>query len=289
MMDIKRENIVVFNEEKHTYSNTKTGFLMTPVTQLIKQFKVPFNGDLISFRMATGIVKQQGGDRSDILRIQKRIQEEWAETALTATTRGTSIHKIIESLIPFLKESDALLIARIIEICGDQDYYTAVKEIVFSLRKYTFCLSEVILYSEKYNVCGTADNLGLRQKSKTSLLDIDDWKTNEVTYDSIKIKPTEVKHYNKFLLPPFEYLEESKYIDFALQLSIYGVLAEEMYGLRIGKLTIHNINHAGIYTTIPMPYIRREAIAMLEQNQTPLKLPILSSGTRQSFEDDDEW
>ena len=290
-MALTRQSVVVFNEAAHTYTNTKTGLLMTPVSKVKDLVHVPFDGNAVSGFMAMAEAKQTGNcTDAMVMVIKKRILAEWENTKNIANTRGTHIHKVIESLIPFLKESDLVLHTKIIAATAGQNYHEAVTEIIFSLRKYYQSCSEYILYSEYYNVCGTADHIGLRQNTKTSLIDIDDWKTNEFTYDSVKIKPDSIKHYNKFLLEPLDYLEDCKYIDLALQLSMYGVLAEETYpGFRIGRLTGHNIDHRGVYRKLPVPYMRREAIALLEHKRGLKKLPTLPVEINQLVETDDEW
>jgi CRISPR/Cas system-associated exonuclease Cas4 (RecB family) len=267
---------------------------MTPVSSVKKALKLPFNSQGASYGVARGMAIQQGQkDNENLIKVlQQQVLAQWEETKLIATTRGTLIHKIIENIIPFIFENEKFLIQKTTEFCKGADFTKAVLEIIFYLRIYYQNCSEYILYSEKYNVCGTTDHMGLRQNTKTSLLDIDDWKSNEVTYDSIKIKADSIKHNNKFLLPPFDYLEDSKYIDFVFQLSIYAIFAEEMYGLRIGKLTIHNINHAGIYTRIPIPYMRAQALELLELHKGLKKLPESSSTNAQSGQagnEDEEW
>ncbi len=291
---IKRQDLIVFDEVPHTYTNSRTGLRMTPVSKVKDMIKEPFDGELISGIMAKALVNSRGGGSDRDIAIAKAgILAEWKATALKATDRGTKIHKIIEALIPFVKESDSVLNIKIADACGREEYYIAVRQIIFSLRKYYQNCSEYLLYSEFYNVCGTGDHFGIRQNTKNSLVDIDDWKTNEFTFDSIKIKNGIVKHGNKMLLAPLEYLEESKYTDLALQLSIYGVLFESTYpGLRIGRLTGHNINHAGEYTPMPVPYMRREAIALLDHFKSLKKLPTSTSGTSQpviAYNEEDEW
>lgn len=289
-MILTRQKVVIFNPEDHTYFNTNTNKFMKSVSGVKKLLVEPFDKKPISGYMAMSQAKQLGLTRqSDIDRIQLEILAGWDMISKIANDRGTHIHKIIEECSPYAKESEATIRQQVSKHCKGENFEEAIVCIILFLRRYFECLSEVIVYSEKYNVAGTMDNPGIRQNTKTGLIDIDDWKTNEVTYDSITCKNDIVKHYNKFLLPPFDYLEHSKYIEFVFQLSIYGVLTEETYNRKIGRLTIHNIDHAGNYRMIPIPYMRDAAIKLLEKNKNLKELPVLSSASGSAIKDDDGW
>lgn len=291
-MELKPQTVVRFNEEDHTYFNTRTGVYMTSVSAVKKRIKMPFDDKTVSNRMAYSLAKQVGRENETayVQMLQQDLLAQWKETKDIANIRGTHIHKVIEECIPFLNENHLVLLEQIIKKCNSQNYYEALKTIIFSLQKYFRNYSEMILYSEIYNVAGTSDHIGLRQNTKNSLIDIDDWKTNEFSYDSIKVKEGVVRHYNKMLLPPFDYLEESKYMDLALQLSIYGVLLEHTYpGAKVGRLTGHNIDHQGNYTMLPVPYMRMEAIAILEHNKTLKELPTSEPAASQPEPGEDDW
>jgi hypothetical protein len=280
-MILERQNVVVFDEIAHSYKNTKTGLFMLPGSKIKEKVKIPFDDKGTALRMAHGDVSVQ----QDILR-------QWAYKRDTANERGNKIHKFIESLIPLLKESEATILIAIEKYGSEFDYKIkkAVTEIIFYLREYHSCLSEVLVYSENYNVAGTADLLSLRQNSKSSVIDIDDYKTNFISFDSVKRTSDDIKHYNRFYLPPFDYIEDCKYNDYVFQLSIYAVLVEETYKRKIGKLTLHDINPDGVYTRLPVPYWRMEAITLLEHIKKLKILPALPSGNGQPITTEvDEW
>lgn len=287
-MQLKRQNIVIYDDGPHTYFNTRTQLFMESVSSVKKKIKMPFDRQGISMRTA-GFEAQKTGE--DVKVIQQRILAKWDNTRDIANIRGTHIHKIIEDCAAFLKEKESVLYDEIYKRCGKETYFEAVKTIIFSLRKYYAFYPELLVFSEKYNVAGTIDAPGVRQSTPSSLVDIGDYKTYECTFDSIDTKKEIVKHYNKFFLPPFDYLEESKYMELVIQLSIYGVLFEETYpGIRPGKLMGYNIDHSGQLHPLPVPYMKMEAIAILENNLKLKTLPVLESvGGSQPTAGSEDW
>ena len=70
----------------------------------------------------------------------------------------------------------------------------------------------------------------------------------------------------------------------------YGVLFEETYpGMRPGRLMGHNIDHNGNYTLMPVPYMKMEAIAILEHHKSLKTLPVPDSGNHQPDNEDEDW
>jgi hypothetical protein len=102
-----------------------------------------------------------------------------------------------------------------------------------------------------------------------------DYKTNEskgIQFDSISRKDV-VKHYNKYLLPPFDHLEACNYIIYSLQLSIYAFMAMETLGIRVGKLAIIFFDNNFTPTYIPVPFMYHEAELLCRLNMTRKELP----------------
>ncbi len=121
-------------------------------------------------------------------------------------------------------------------------------------------------------IAGTCDKLCLTSSHKDAPIDITDYKTNA---KGVLIKDLDKhgKPQNKYFLGPLSHLLESKYSDYALQLSIYAYFLEQQTGRRIGSLRIHFIptDNPLEHFFIPCIYMRETVIAMLEwHNENPL-------------------
>ncbi len=80
--------MVIFNKEKHTYTNPETGEIYTSVSQLLSQYKEPFKKDFFAEKVA----KREKVSKQVIL-------DRWAKTNKDACDKGTRIHDIVEQYI----------------------------------------------------------------------------------------------------------------------------------------------------------------------------------------------
>jgi len=140
-------------------------------------------------------------------------------------------------------------------------------------RFYAEELDQVILYSDALGVCGTTDRISLRPgRTEPRIVDIFDYKTGinkGIVYDSNYWKDGKKYFKNEFLMPPLEHIEECTYTRYALQLAAYGVLAEIMYGVKVGMLAIIyvslNEDNSISYKKIPVPYMKWEIQTLFQQ------------------------
>ncbi len=130
---------------------------------------------------------------------------------------------------------------------------------------YSKAFNEVILHSQKYKIAGTTDKLCFRTKKIDGVVDIYDYKTNESRGIEFENK------YGDFFAPPLNHLEDCNYVKYAMQLSSYGVMAQEMFNCKIGKLAIIFIppTDPNNWIKIPVPYMKHEAVSLMEKN-TPI-------------------
>jgi hypothetical protein len=283
---LDKDDSVRFVQDTHQYFN-KANEELKSVTKVIHSFEQKFDRESISRVIAKKMSEEL---KISIEVAQKRILDEWEAKRLSAEKRGNWIHGNLEKY--------ALTGGCEPELSGvAKQLHEIIKD---SYRYYP----ELLIYSMQHMIAGTSDLPVQRQKSKTPLIDIYDYKTNEangIQYDSISRKNNELKHYNRYMLPPFDYLEQCNYITYSLQLSIYALMMQITWGVKIGRLAILYIDLNLKMHIIPVSYMRLEAEKMLEYQLGLKPLPSIkavanySLTPNQCFEkvevntDDDEW
>ena len=137
-----------------------------------------------------------------------------------------------------------------------------LKSIVSEYRDYARIHSEVVLYSDKYGVAGTSDNV-FEVSTKGNFCDVSDFKTN-ISKGIQFFDP-----YGKFMLEPVSHLSSANYQKYSLQMSIYGVMIEDLFKKKIRQLWIHFVpkDNPLDHKRIPCPFLRTDAIAVLEHFQ----------------------
>ncbi len=259
MQIFNNDDTILFDPDKHRYT-TRFGKKLTSVTRVIKKVIMPFDRLGISLNMAKQLSYKEG---ISVKEAQKRILDEWEAKRVSAENRGNFIHDNLEKYL-LTGECDITLnevVAQLQTIFKDgHRYYTEARTYVLS-----------------YMVAGTGDLVVQRQRGNQSVFDFYDYKTNEakgIQFDSINRKKVPMKHYNKFLMTPLNHLEDCNYNQYALQLSLYALMAQLTWGLNIGKLAILYIDNNLDLHEYPVPYMKLEARVLLEHNQTLKPLPI---------------
>lgn len=283
---LDKDDSVRFVSESHQYFN-KANEELKSVTRLIHSFEPKFDKDMISGIMARKMSEEL---KIPVNVAQKKILDEWEAKRLSAEKRGNWIHGNLEKYV-LTGECEP-------ELSGvAKQLHELIKD---SYRYYP----ELLIHSMQHMVAGTSDLPIQRQKSKIPLIDIFDYKTNEsngIQFDSISRKKEEIKHYNRYMLPPFGHLENCNYSTYSLQLSIYALMMQITWGVNIGRLAILYIDLNLQMHVIPVPYMRFEAEKMLDYQLGLKPLPSIKTVANnlltpsQCFEkvevnsDDDEW
>lgn len=269
MQIFNNDDTVIFNSDKHLYTKRITGEKLGSTTRVIQKVIPPFDRHGISLRMAKYKASIEG---ISVLQAQAAILAEWDGKLISATKRGNWIHDNLEEY----------------QLTGEYDekLSSAVEQLQPIFRNGYRYYTEARVYSLKYMIAGMSDLVVQRQKSRNSIFDFYDYKTNEskgIEFDSINRKKNPIKHYNKFLLPPLDHLEDCNYNHYALQLSIYALMATLAWNLKIGKLAILYIDNDLNLHQYPVPFMKREAIALLEHNLQLKPLPTVSETN------EDDW
>ncbi len=219
---------IFFDEPSHKYTD-KTGKELISVTTLIKKFANSF--DPQGF-----IVKACA--RKDNITVEKQLQL-WEDNRKASSVKGKILHSDIENYINL----------GIIPDNCNKGYVEQFSKIKFS----GTLQSEVLLYNLKYEIAGTTDLIEFTSKNTANIWD---FKTNKELHWKNK--------YNKFMLSPFEHLNDINTVHYALQISIYSYLLEEM-GYWTEKLNILYTNDiTGQLEVIPIKYMPNEVKKILK-------------------------
>jgi len=228
-----------FKEAKfydHNHSYFVNGNRMKSVTTVIKEYSNPFDTKYWSTYKAMQactikvkpINKDKGliwGDKEvkhwskwrEIPLVQQKaleLEEKWEDKGKHAREYGDSLHKYMENAVwgKYPEEPIAFLDEIVIDIL---DNYDPIR-------------TEMIVYSEKYNIAGQIDLLARNKQGKLCILD---YKTDEEISRS--------NMYDRFKFP-VDHLEESDLNKYKLQLNTYrhllelkGVTVEEMKIIRL--------------------------------------------------------
>lgn len=274
---LKRTDRVTFDKTSHTYT-LDTGIELMPVSSVLSMFEQKFDRDGISRKSAEKFVldklklKKPPVDDDGLKAYNKAVSEKIEDLLKGWKAIG-------DDSMNFGNDVDDAFTNSLIGKPYPQRYSGIISQINSEHNYYKEELGQVILFSEKFGVCGTADRISLRPYSYSSkdpgnyIIDISDYKTGKnkgITFDSTYISKDDGrrKSNKKFLSFPINHIEQCTYSRYCLQLSLYAFLLEEMYGFTIGRLKIIyvHIETDGSLSVenIPVPYLKMEAQAMLE-------------------------
>lgn len=250
---------VFLQEPNHRYFN-QAGREFLSVSRVISYFKEEFQSDMLSYMVAKkrACASNPSATNDDIQIEKKAVLAEWALKNKIACDKGTEIHDAIET---WLKTTFIV-----------PKFQKLIDSLSKELSDHPWKQSEIVLHFDKAGIAGTTDYLGYRTKSKTSVIDIVDWKSNKIERRS---------KYGKYLKGPLAHLEDCNYNTYSLQLSLYAFMIELQFGRQVGNLSIVEIvdSEDGIIKIWPAPYMKQEVRNMLiyaEKNQI-ISFDVISS------------
>ena len=234
----QHETIVTLSEETHQYHD-QYGYEYLSVSALFKHFHAPFDPD---GRILAATARKNG------LTVAKQ-KEVWDNKKYTATDRGTLIHNCLEH---FWRTGSSL----------DPMYEPLCQAIYkhYAVMHYKGWTVEQRLFFTNVHLAGTCD-LGMERDYKVEgkpVIDIFDYKQNK---DGIKFYDP----YKKYYYAPIDHLEQCNYNEYALKLSLYALMAEKTFNVKVGRLGLIYIppNDPEAWFEIPVPYMKREVIMMV--------------------------
>lgn len=228
-----RDKFISFNEAEHLY--TANGKEMVSVTTLISSFFEQFDVEYHAQRMAAKLHCSP-----------EVIKQQWEAKSTQARMLGTEMHASIESYY---------MGNPIGNVPADVRPQFSKFATDYNLQPYR---TEWAIYDEDSGVAGTLDFLEL----KDNVFTIYDWKRSEkIFHDGIVEKTS---RYGKNGLSPIQYLPDTQFWHYALQLSMYRYILEKNYGIEISLCRL-GVFHPSLpaYHVIDVPYLQKEVIMLL--------------------------
>jgi len=245
---------IVFDQASHTYTINGESTSKYSVTGAINKFKPKFDAD----KWANIKAKKEGITPEEI-------KFRWQEKALFATTFGTCVHKLIESV--YLKQDMSLPSNEfIVDILGDDKLLQFKKKLLNSTEGFCnfykntkntivpVCNELTVGDLKNSKVCGTLDMLAYN--TCTKLYELYDFKTNgNISYNS---------NYKEHYFSPLQHLQVCEFNTYSLQLSIYRYIIEKYTSIKIDSCYILWL--PGIdtkYQVLQTKYLKDEAVNIL--------------------------
>lgn len=238
---------LVFDPAAHRY--THAGRECISVTTLVGKFKKPFDADFWAGRKA----KERGGGCS-----ASDIKAEWDAKRDASCELGTAVHEYAEECASSLwtYDENPPFDDRPPHLHG----YCAGVQATYRDHRIQAIHAELMICEPAFGVAGTVDLLADTTPQGDPRFAILDWKTNaDIEHES---------RYNAKMLAPLSHLADTNYWHYALQLSIYRVILERLYGEWLGGripeyAALIHLTPEGGYCLIEVPYLRAEAVMLL--------------------------
>lgn len=216
---IRNFDFIEFDEATHTYRHKVTGEKLISVTKLIESLHEPFD----KAKWLPKKAKERGISESEL-------EAEWDEKRDRAASYGTRFHKYMEDKL---------------NLVDTKDTFIAADKYLQDYREDLPIATEVRVGNDL--AAGTFDCIVKRN----GMYVLKDWKTNAVDKFTLDSK--------KRFLPPFEYLRDSKLVQYTLQLSIY----RYMLNVPIWKMELVHFTEED-YTVYDVPYMESEVRQIME-------------------------
>lgn len=235
-----------FEEGTHTY--TFKGRNLNSVSKVIASYQKPFPYDIVLAATA----KKHGIKPQDLA-------DEWQQKNSDSVILGNYVHGMAEDIIfgRDIKSPKEALVDDVITVKNAQIYENAINSLKKSfINNGCTVFSELKLCHPGFNVAGTSDIVVLdKSKSKVRVMD---FKTNRMKY-----KGKEFDKGNNKLLPPFDYLDDSKLNIYTMQINIYSYLLFSQYGYNVSDGRIIHFDDGEI-ELYDIPYNQDMAIQALK-------------------------
>lgn len=240
------QNKVYLKHDTHQYFSHE-GTEYTSVSRVLGGLKEPFDEQFWSKKKA-----------QELGVTQKEVLDMWDRKRRGSTDHGTRVHDAIERYTKTYEIEK-----------GNEDLEPMLISIASDYKSYYRALSEVILYSPELEklgtmVAGTTDRL-LFIDRKQKYIDIEDYKTNLERGIEFFPKKKNGDFFPKYKYAPVSHLTDCNYHTYCLQLSIYGVMAEQLTEAKVRMMWLRFIpaNNPLAHYRIPVPYMKKEAEEIL--------------------------
>lgn len=250
--------MVTIDTKTHTYRKGRVKY--TPVSTILDLYRVPFDADHWSTykayqeilgadfkEMARGFNPSnpvlfrrlaQVVEREEMEKVRDRIQKEWKAGGNKSAKVGTKYHKD--------KENASYEYGYEVSPFTGEKYRTVGKNLVKDPRSKKFDLfslpdgyyPELIIWNDEHRIAGTPDRLFIETVGDVRYIDIDDYKT---------VKKIDMTNKHQKFLAPLDYLQDTKYNKYRLQVSFYAWMLEQV-GFTIRHTAFTHINQQYSFT-----------------------------------------
>lgn len=248
------QNRIYLDPATHTYYDREGTMKPISCSKFLEKFFPEFDRMKISAACA-GKGKYAG-------MTQKEVLAQWDGSMVESQDHGNYIHNGLEH---FGKNFTIKP--------GCEEIEPMIRSVFADYVEYHTRYSEEVLYT-KFGIAGTCDKLFFVSSSANSAFDLEDFKTN--LKKGIEFCP-DAKVKEKFCKYPIEHLSNCNYTKYALQLSMYAYMVEELTGRKCRKLTIRFIppDDPMQHVKIAVPYMKHEIHAMIHHwISNPVKTPV---------------
>ncbi len=237
-----RDRHLKFEPRTHTY--TLGDRVLTSVTTLVESCFPKFDADYWAERKAPsmGLTPEE-------------LKAKWEAEGEKARRLGTTMHDRIEHF--YLGE----------DYGDDGEAFGMFRRWAQEVTLHPF-RTEWRIYHEDFGVAGTLDFL---ERTPDGTFNIYDWKRSRKLIDSSG-RPVTVNSYGKCGFGPAATLHDIPYCHYALQVSIYRIILEMCYDIKVSGMKLGVFHPANpSYYTITLPYLHDEALAILHHHRNHLK------------------
>lgn len=219
ILEHPRNTAIDFDEINHIYTFKETGELFKGVTDLIEQFKKPFDSDAVASK------------KTNTLEEKKLLLAQWENNRKQATQYGTNVHKAIEQYL----------------MTGEIDFeyeneQKKAKELLDNLGL-KFIAAEFLIWSNEIKRASSIDILC----EKDQKLVIVDSKTMKKEIEYMSFKSAKMKY-------PLHDVLDCKFYHQSLQVGIYKKILEKEYNMPVSNenYILHINQPSNIGLTIPI-------------------------------------
>jgi len=241
----KRDADILFDEGPHIYTICGDSKYMSVTTFNHSNFE-KFNSSKVIDRM----MSSKKWDQSPYYGMSKEeIQQQWAINGQEASRAGTKMHYDIEC---YYNEN---------EVKNDSVEFGYFKNFVRDFPDLIPYRTEWMVYNTEFRLAGSIDMIF---KNSDGTYDIYDWKRCK----DIQKANTWGKFSNNSLI---EYIPDTNYWQYSLQLNTYQFILESMYGVSIKGLYLVCLHPNQLsYQRIKVPDLQVEVAALCEERRTKL-------------------
>lgn len=222
-----------FDEKTHRYFNTITGDQYTSATQLLSLYKPKFDKDF----HATRVAQREGVSKELVLSL-------WEHEKEKSCIKGKNFHSLLENYVKFgeMQEDYNWLY---------KSFEKQKEHLVGSSKK---IYTEKLLWNDEFKLAGTCDLLYEHANNFTII----DYKTNKNISSYSK--------YGEYLLEPVDFLTNCEYNVYALQLSLYAYMFEQISNKKVRNLHILYLQEDR-FIPYTVPYMKSEIISILQTHK----------------------